>query len=582
MSLFKKTKRVLPILETLLLLSSCSTSSDPVKYPSDYKDKIFDNSVINSDPNIIGNDWKHYYDDVIPSKSSIYTNLLTQMLVDVSTVAHNNDGTEGSGSDVTRIMKDFDNQAHSVYKDGEYSSSVAYDNVKERAKDKMFSTVTVDSANVKDNLFYESKFVSAQQLAYTLGGTFDDTKVSSQGVLVNPNTTYEDVFKAGDQYSYYLEKTYYNDLKIQYLTADYIYNKSYASIGNSTARKVQIVKLTDRTDNVGAAKRLLQAYVEDYISNPSSPLLGKDPEFKVLSKLWKGITSSFVDSIEGGAFSSRYDENTYLTSEEISWLKDKKLMTDTTSDLAIGKIMADKKKLDKMDIDNPANENPYSSYISELEDTYTEKYKLSIGVGLRNAVDKIVKDNYVTEGIYTSSDSIDSLPAALKNNIFSVNLALDKSTVDNMKNKKDKDGKDSDNYVSIDGVSIFQADGNRYIINNGSTSSDDNKIIYYDSENKAYYLVRILDAVSNASLSQSSTTSMYDSAKKKEQIAREVAFKLASSDTYKKEATIYYLRRLNIDYSDSDFLNYLKENYKDLFKTESTYDQEPKLYIPNK
>ena len=582
MSLFKKTKRVLPVLATLLLLSSCSTSSDPVKYPSDYKDKIFDNSVINSDPNIIGNDWKHYYDDVIPSKSSIYTNLLTQMLVDVSTVAHNNDGTEGSGSDVTRIMKDFDNQAHSVYKDGEYSSAVAYDNVKERAKDKMFSTVTVDSANVKDNLFYESKFVSAQQLAYTLGGTFDDTKVSSQGVLVNPNTTYEDVFKAGDQYSYYLEKTYYNDLKIQYLTADYIYNKSYASIGNSTARKVQIVKLTDRTDNVGAAKRLLQAYVEDYISNPSSPLLGKDPEFKVLSKLWKGITSSFVDSIEGGAFSSRYDENTYLTSEEISWLKDKKLMTDTTSDLAIGKIMADKKKLDKMDIDNPANENPYSSYISELEDTYTEKYKLSIGVGLRNAVDKIVKDDYVTEGIYTSSDSIDSLPAALKNNVFSVNLALDKSTVDNMKNKKDKDGKDSDNYVSIDGVSIFQADGNRYIINNGSTSSDDNKIIYYDSENKAYYLVRILDAVSNASLSQSSTTSMYDSAKKKEQIAREVAFKLASSDTYKKEATIYYLRRLNIDYSDSDFLDYLKENYKDLFKTESTYDQEPKLYIPNK
>ena len=582
MSLFKKTKRALPVLATLLLLSSCSTSSDPVKYPSDYKDKIFDNSVINSDPNIIGNDWKHYYDDVIPSKSSIYTNLLTQMLVDVSTVAHNNDGTEGSGSDVTRIMKDFDNQAHSVYKDGEYSSSVTYDNVKERAKDKMFSTVTVDSANVKDNLFYESKFVSAQQLAYTLGGTFDDTKVSSQGVLVNPNTTYEDVFKAGDQYSYYLEKTYYNDLKIQYLTADYIYNKSYASIGNSTARKVQIVKLTDRTDNVGAAKRLLQAYVEDYISNPSSPLLGKDPEFKVLSKLWKGITSSFVDSIEGGAFSSRYDENTYLTSEEISWLKDKKLMTDTTSDLAIGKIMADKKKLDKMDIDNPANENPYSSYISDLEDTYTEKYKLSIGVGLRNAVDKIVKDDYVTEGIYTSSDSIDSLPAALKNNIFSVNLALDKSTVDNMKNKKDKDGKDSDNYVSIDGVSIFQADGNRYIINNGSTSSDDNKIIYYDSENKAYYLVRILDAVSNASLSQSSTTSMYDSAKKKEQIAREVAFKLASSDTYKKEATIYYLRRLNIDYSDSDFLNYLKENYKDLFKTESSYDQEPKLYIPNK
>ena len=70
---------------------------------------------------------------------------------------------------------------------------------------------------------------------------------------------------------------------------------------------------------------------------------------------------------------------------------------------------------------------------------------------------------------------------------------------------------------------------------------------------------------------------MYDTASKKEQIAREVAFKLADSDTYKKEATIYYLRRSNLDFSDDAFLTYLKDNYKDLFKTTSPYDSEPKI-----
>ena len=183
--------------------------------------------------------------------------------------------------------------------------------------------------------------------------------------------------------------------------------------------------------------------------------------------------------------------------------------------------------------------------------------------------------------MFLISSSVNGIPTTLKNNIFSVNLALDKATVDKMKNKQDKDGNAVDDYQSIDGVSIFQADGNRYLINNGSVSSDDNQIIYYDSESKSYFLVRILDGVSNTALNMNSTTSMYETKEVKEQIAREVAFELASDDTYKKEATIYYLRRSNIEFSDDDFLEYLKSNYKDLFKASSNYDDEPKLAFNN-
>lgn len=579
MSQFKKLRKSLSILGLSLILTSCS-SSTPVKYPTDYNDKVFDNSRLDgTDSNpIYGNDLKHYYDSVISSKSDIYKDTLDQILLDISKYAYNNDGTKGG--DVTHILNDY-NPSRSVYLNGAAPTS-SYDNLLTRARKSMLDTVTSNSSYINNKLFYESKFVAAQQLEYTLGTNFSEADVHSDGLLVTPTTTFEQAF--GADYSKYIENTYYDDLRLQYLTADYIYNKSYASIGNSLARKVQIIQLTDRTDNPGAAKRLLTEYVKDYITGKDSThpeLLGTDPNFEILSRLWRGITKEFVQTLEDGAYVDRYAESTYLTSDEVAWLTEKKLMTASASDLLLGKVMSDKKKLDKMKLDSADNEDPYSNIDSSLESTYTNSYAYSVDTGIRNQVDEYVQNTFVTEGVFASSSSVNGIPTTLKNNIFSVNLALDKETVDKMKNKQDKDGNSVSDYQSIDGVSIFQADGNRYLINNGSVSSDDNQIIYYDSDSKAYFLVRILDGVSNTALNVNSTTSMYDTKEKKEQIAREVAFELASDSTYKTEATIYYLRRSNIEFSDDDFLEYLKSNYKDLFKAYSNYDDEPKIAFNN-
>lgn len=574
MSVNKKFRKSISFLALGLLLSSCG-SSTPVKYPEDYSDKVFDNSALDGkeDSPVDGNDWKHYYDNVISSSSDVYKNALNQILLDISKYAYNNDGT--AGGDVTHILNDF-NDKNSVYL-GTNTSTGDYDNLLNRAKNSMLS-LAQGTDYIKDNLFYESKFVAAQQLAYTLGENFDDSKISKAGKFVPKNATYEQIF-TGD-YSHYMETTYYDDLRMQYLTADYIYNKSYASIGNSTARKVQVVALTDRSDNVGAAKRLLTAYVRDYIAGTGSDTskVGTDPNFEILQTMWKGVTSDFVKEIDPD-YVSRYPSSLFLTDDQQTWLKNDKLISDSSSEMLIGSTMSDKKKLDKMKLtgDPEHDQDAYANKDSSLESSYTDSYTHSVEIGLRNKIDTTLSANYVTTGIFTSSDDVGGVPTSLKNNIFSVNLATDKDTVDKMKNKKDKDGNDSADYVSIDGVSIFQNDGNRYIINNGSVSSDDNKIIHYDSDNKIYYIVRILDVVSNSALNQNSTTSMYDTASKKEQIAREVAFKLADSDTYQKEATIYYLRRSNLDISDDAFLTYLKDNYKDLFKTTSPYDSEPKI-----
>lgn len=580
MSVNKKLRKSISLLAFGLLLTSCG-SSTIVKYPDDYNNKVFDNSNLDGKEGnpIDGNDWKHYYDNVISNKSDLYSKALNQILLDISKYAHNNDGT--SGSDVTHITNDF-NEKRSVYKDGVPTGD--YDNLRTRSENSMLS-IGKDSSYQKDNLFYESKFVSAQQLAYTLGENFDDSNINKSGIFVSPNTTYEKLFK-GD-YSKYMENTYYDNLRIQYLTADYIYNKSYASIGNSTARKLQVVQLSDRSDNTGAAKRFLTAYVKYYIQGVEDEkykaLKGSDPDFKTLQRLWCGVNEEILNSIDS-TFVDRYkDDNLLLTNEEHQWLEENNLVKgSTSSDMLIGTLINDKQKLDKMNIDGNDSQQAYTNKDSSLESSYTDSYTHSVEIGMRNKIDGYLSSSYVVNGIYTSSDDVGSVPSSLKNEIFSVNLATDKETVDKMKNKQDKDGNDAGKYVSIDGVSIFQDDGYRYIINNGTVTTDENQIIHYDSSNKVYFIVRVLDAVSNSALSQSSTTSMYDTAEKKEQIAREVAFKLASSDTYKKEATIYYLRRSEINYSDDEFLSYLKDNYKDLFRTTSPYDSEPKIKFVSK
>ena len=65
----------------------------------------------------------------------------------------------------------------------------------------------------------------------------------------------------------------------------------------------------------------------------------------------------------------------------------------------------------------------------------------------------------------------------------------------------------------------------------------------------------------------------------KELLARQVAYSLAPTGDYKTNASVYWLRRIDIKYSDDDFLEYMKSNYKDLFKTESTVDKEEKIKL---
>lgn len=554
-----------------LLLLSCialvGCTSEHKTYPKDYDEPVYNLDGAKGQGHddlvsgVVGNNKREYYDNVA-STSTIYEKTLNQILLSISKTAHNYTATS-KGTDVTTIRNDtFEG---SVADDFD-SISGQFDNLETRAKKSMTSSVRSGSYS-KDNLFYEEKY--AQHLDETYYYLTVDKSQATKKLLVTPEREYEDIFSPERETTYktYREKEEYDDNRINYLVSEYIYTKSYASIGNSNARNVQIIALTDRSDVPGAAKKLLDAYVRDYIQGDKA---GQDKDFSILSRLWKGITSEVANNTELGT-TGRYSSDVVLKDDEVSWLRQNGVLPTSSTDdsryssTLTGKVLSEWKKV------KDGQEN-FNKLDSSLESTYTGTYAYDVETGVRKAIDDIATKDLVTKGWYLSSSGISSLPSDLSSRIFSPRLTSSKTNIQKRK-ETDNVGKWTSDFT------IYEKDGFRYLTVADTPSTDPSNIIYYDSSTKTYYLTRILDVVDTSALSKGNSDSIYDNEEKKEQVAREVAYARSTTGSYKTNGLVYWLSRLDINYKDEGFRDYIKSNYNDVFKTDNPYSSEPKIKI---
>jgi len=571
MAMTRKKKSV-AFLASLLLLSSCSSTH--IRYPLDYKDPIFpglstfvsDYNASNSEDSlsVYLNKKENYYKSLFTG-DTVYEKLVKDVLLKLSEKVGNYDSEPGNG-DGNGAKRPVYSLVYDVNDDSVFRPTgtlkAASENLTERSKRAILSSAS-SSSYKKDNLFYENLYVNALRNDFTLPDDFVENDKDKEGVLITPSMTYDDVMK--NDYMPYAQKQLQDDMKINYLTAEYIYTRTYSSIGNSLARKVQVISLTDRSDEPGDAKRLLNAYIRDYVHKSDSKY--SDPDFQTLARLWKGITPNFVKKPEYQA-ENRYDSSVVLSADEVQWLKDNKLLS--TDESASGTLMG--KVLKDIDTLNEGKENPKKAD-SSVESTYTGSYTYDVDTGIRKAVDDIATKELVTKGIYTSSDGLSSLPSDLKTRLFGNNVSTNKADVPDVPTDgKAAHGKNND-------VTVVEPDGFRYLTNEKQSGSDDDNIVYYDSSSKTYYLVRILDAVNSTALEKDNTASLYDTPAKKEQIAREVAYALSTTSDYKKNSTVYWFRRMKMNINDENFLSYLKSNYNDLFLKTSAVDSMSKITL---
>jgi hypothetical protein len=575
----------------MLTLASCSTTK--IKYPTDYNSTLYsdvDTFAADKAVTVVENNKEQYYKNVL-STEGVYKEAVNQILLAIASEAHNYDATTKTGTNVNAVSSDAITASSVLDSTTLPTLSAKNENLQNRAKLSMEST-SRNGTYAKDNLFYENKFLTSLKENFTLGAVNADVTLNDlNGLLVTPFMTYDNIYgtdsKNNDnitRYQYYFKNSLYEDMQINYLTSEYIYNKTYSAIGNSNARNVQVIALTDRSDEqaIGSAKKLLDAYVRDYIkgSGTVTNLVGTDKDFSVLSRLWKGISKDVIDGVSttdtdadlekryGLVNGTRNSTSVVLTDDEKAWLKTNGLIGDDVRQnnyTLAGKVTKDQDTLDKGIADlNKAD--------TTLESTYTGSYTYDIATGVRKAIDDIATKSLVTKGVYLKSDGLSSLPTALKERVFSLDMTTSADDITYMKANPD---------TSKDSITVYEKDGFRYVTKTGTLNgSDTDNIIYYDSSSKTYYLVRILDVASSSSLSTTNTDSMY-SADQKAYFARQIAYAMSTTGTYKTDSAIYWLRRTKISYSDDAFLTYMKTNYKDLFKTTSSVDSEDKISIAN-
>ena len=604
-------KRFGVLVLSLATLASCSTTK--IKYPNDYNDDLFAKVVDfvkdNNLDEVVQNNKEQYYKTVLTG-DALYREAVNQLLLAVSKKAAV--GTDGKNKNVAQIMFDADSKT-GIYGNENAVKKENFSNLEARAKQSLETTARGGSYTT-DNLFKEDKFILSLRENFTLGNGKTEQKTGNE-IMVTPFMSYDDIYKnsTSDFYNYYLHHSLYQDMQVNYLTAEYIYQKAYSSIVNSLAIRVQIVALADRSDNgaVGSASKVVNAYVKDYVKGEKA---GQDKDFSVISRIWKGLTVKTIANTDpdfAGALSFTNDGSSYhftwtagvtndaknylinlfdrygvtlkeygsvefadtsviIRAEEEKWMiKNNLIDEENTADdncTLAGKVIKDQEK-----VIEGLNAGNLNAVDTSLESTYTGSYTYDVGTGFRKAYDGIAINNLITDGIQTKS-GLTSLPDTLKNRVFSTDISTDKTTVQEMKNQVDQ---------KTDGITVFEKDGFRYVTNPGSISTEDNNgnIVFYDASSKTYYLTRILDVVSSTDLNKGVEDSSMYTVEQKELLARQVAYSLAPTGDYKTNASVYWLRRIDIKYSDDDFLEYMKSNYKDLFKTESTVDKEEKIKL---
>lgn len=614
-------KKISTALVALSMIALVACDTDEMKYPDNYNDKIIENNL-HDEAKTAQDTLKQYYQS-LTNDDAVYQKTVNKILTILSDNVHGIQKDMTGGSATYSIVNDtIDNvsvaDSFDVNKD-KYSVK-GEDNLLARSKDSMFSTARGGSYK-KDNLWDETKYAKyLEQNYYYLTGDYSITtdKTKLLNTIATPDMTYDDVYSSVNSKAYekYMSEELYDDMKVNYLTSEYIMTKTPASIGNSNARKVQVVSIVDRDDETGDAKKILDKYVDDYILQKNGSTL-RDDDFSILSKLWKGITvytlmnlvngdestnnDDVIDSItmtdSGFSFTwsstasdsdkedaktlyARYlvslnddgtisvaEKSPVLTAAQTQWLEDATSNNDGSSAL-VGKILDDKKKINE-------GLNNWHKIDSSLESTYTGSYTYDLNVGYRNAVDEIATRNLVTDGMYLKSSGISSLPTGLTDRIFSPKVTSSKSTVDEMKEI------DPDTGLSKkkEDLTVYARDGYRYMTIADTLSTDSaSSILYYDASSKTYYITRILDVVDTNALSTGEgKDTIYDTDAKQEQIKREVAYTMSTTGSYKTDSAVYWLSRLDFTYSDEDFLEYMKSNYKDVFKTENPYSSEFKF-----
>ena len=510
----------------------------------------------------------------------------------VAGLQHDASGDLTGADDVTKAFIDSHSAFWTKKKDGtrieeskrgltEYARlEEKWHSIEKRIAKKMYSAISGGSYS-EENVFDEAKFV--RSLSNTIENNVAANPVTFKGVLTAKvedyevftetakklNSTDEDYilhrenyqsnYKLDEQESETQDATYVEDKLIpdiyrELLVEQYILDKSYDTLGRTSARQISVLSLSKNNNADQAHINLMEAYVNNYVfDNSATPKEINLDSFKMVSNTWIGTfmnDASYASTEEYALMSAAAENTSYFVDNGTPYFKG----------TAYGDMM---QEIEKIKADPKTSQN---------ESIYTGGNAYTIEVGKEIKTRELDLKNNTFTGWYIKSSGVANLPESIKTKLFGINVAnaLDgekcvEYNFDTTANVWKAEGdKETDKGVIKD---VGKVNG-KYFLRNTSRvagTSVENDVIFEDGS--TVYLVLVEDAIKSKNLDKAEVN--FDDADELELLEtriNEIVQIVSGNDTYKNLSKKHWLKEMNLKYHDSTIYDYFKDNFPELFK----------------
>lgn len=462
--------------------------------------------------------------------------------------------------------------------------------IKNIVKTKIVETIFTeanDAAYKVDNYFYEYKYARVKYETSRIGDFSEDLSVEgakniydkeweedystslpenfpfTNKILIDNTVTTDDIYSIiGTSnstgapvlhiglYSDYINRDIIPDILNTLLVEQYILDNQYTTLSRTQARKVNYVSISTDTTNINSARRLIETFVNQYIvgADANEPI-----DFTVLQDAWIGNVFDFeTNSVLVGKEAANsllvdaqfelienHDETDPLLYEgKNTTYIDGKENHYFYRNTEYGNLMLNFAKI---------NTDANDAISNEQQSSFTESNTYSVTEGFKIKNDELKTHDYTVNDWGTKDNGLNNLPTAIKDVLFKYNVSVDTPT-------------NTNEFIQSDYV--VEESGHYYLKKQDAQSTQlIDSIVLRDST--TFYIVEIEDAISQSKLSLNSDA--YTTIEK-EEIAREIGYTMASGDTYRNSAYLYYLEQLDIQYHDQSIYDYMLETYPDLFE----------------
>ena len=449
-----------------------------------------------------------------------------------------------------------------------------YQTIEERISRSLYGDISGGSFNNEKGYFSEVKFLkdlkgNLYKVADAYDSAFSGATTEDDKVVITPDVDEEKVWVAQGGY---LHREFFQNAEAGYtyiedelipviyrtlLVEQYLVEESYNNLGRSSARKINVLAISDNANSDTAANYLMKYFVREQISKGEEITLA---DFKEISNAMKGLLNASGKNDVLEDINTNYPEYAGAFVYKTFTGYDGTTSYSYYNGTDYGDMMKNFEKI-KKDINLTD---------TAVESDFTNSYTYDAKIGLEKKTNEIKTKDYTIDGWYSESNGLGDLPDSIKSRLFNIGVAnvLDNAQIEDRISYNEETGDFESYNENVDSSKLVTKIGGKYYLKvaskeSGARPEDD---ILFNVDGK-YYIIQIEEAVSGSKLAKNSETYTKDEANpdKKQEIINEVARVVASKDTYQTLSTKHWLEKAAIKYHDTKIYDYFKDNYPELF-----------------